>query len=356
MASFDIAAGDAVAPLVDGASHEEEEKAYWDMNSEREQQQQQRFGRPPSSDASPTKRTDQFLMSKLSGIEIGAAYDNLSKNLGDRSKALGDQAKTLGEQAKTLGDQAKGYTFTNASTATAAISRFKKQIVAAVDGVPLRPDEDRLRESGTTMSAETTTTEIDEEESRVSLLPLEQSREDNEEENNAGSGQERQHHQQQDQSRGAAQEEALRSFSVGGTQTAKRGNKGRGQLNGGMVDESAPVLGLGVLGTVFKKKVAGVEVAAQAVEAGGVESRNTISLGATTPPGSSPGAAAVGAAGDAAAAGGGESLNGGDGGAAALKIIPRTASLVGGRQWAVLASVYDTTASVIDETVGDMFT
>ncbi|CAM9706425.1 unnamed protein product [Ectocarpus sp. 8 AP-2014] len=348
MASFDLAAGDAVAPLVDGASHEEE-KAYWDMNSEREQQQQQRFGRPPSSDASPTKRTDQGLMSKLSGIEIGTAYDNLSKNLGDRSKALGDQAKTLGDQAKTLGDQAKGYTFTNASTATAAISRFKKQIVAAVDGVPLRPDEDRLRESGTTTSAETTTTEIDEEESRVSLLPLEQSREDNEEENNSGGGQERQQ-QQQDQSRGAAQEEALRSFSVGGTQTAKRGNKGRGQLNGGMVDESAPVLGLGVLDTVFKKKVAGVEVAAQAVEAGGVESRNAISLGATTPPGSSPGGAAVGAAGDAAAAGGG------DGGAAALKIIPRTASLVGGRQWAVLASVYDTTASVIDETVGDMFT
>lgn len=294
-------------------------------------------------------------MSKLSGIEIGTAYDNLSKNLGDRSKALGDQVKTLGDQAKTLGDQAKGNTLANVSTATAAISRFKKQIVAAVDGVPLRPDEDRLRESGTTTSAETTTTEIDEEESRVSLLPPEQSQEGNEEEKNAGGGQERQQ-QQEDQPQGAAQEEALRSFSVGGTQTAKRGNKGRGQLNGGVVDESAPVPGLGVLGAVFKKKVAGVEVAAQAAEAGGAESREAISLGATIPPGSSPGGAAVGAASDAAAAGGGESQNGGDGDAAALKIIPRTASLVGGRQWAVLASVYDTTASVIDETVGDMFT
>ncbi|CAN0537239.1 unnamed protein product, partial [Ectocarpus sp. 12 AP-2014] len=335
MASFDLAAGDAVAPLVDGASHEEE-KAYWDMTNEREQQQQQqRFGRPPSTDISPIKRTDQGLMSKLSGIEIGTAYDNLSKNLGDRSKALGDQAKTLG-------DQAKGYTLANASTATAAISRFKNQIVAAVDGVPLRPDEDRLRESGTTTSAETTTTENDEEESRVSLLPPERSQEDNEEESNAGGGQERQQQQQHDQSRGAAQEEARRSFSVRGTQTAKRGNKGRGQLNGGMVDESAPVLGLGALGAVFKKKVAGVKVVAQTAEAVGVESRNAISLGATIPPGS-PGAAAVGAAGDAAAAGGGESQNGGDGGAAALKIIPRTASLVGGRQWAVLASVYDTT-------------
>ncbi|CAB1117940.1 unnamed protein product [Ectocarpus sp. CCAP 1310/34] len=354
MASFDLAEGDAVAPLVDGASLEEEE-AYWDMNNEREQQQQQRFGRPPSTDASPTQRTDQGLMSKLSGIEIGTVYDNLSKSLGDRSKALGDQAKTLGDQAKTLGDQAKGYTLANASTATAAISRFKKQIVAAVDGVPLRPDADRLRESGTTTSAETMTTEIDEEESRVSLLPPEQSQEDNEEEKNAGGGQERQQ-QQQDQSRGAAQEEALRSFSVGCTQTAKRGNKGRGQLNGSMVDESAPVLGLGVLGAVFKKKVAEVEVAAQTAEAVGVESRNAISLDATVPPGSSPGDAAVGAAGDAAAAGGGESQSGRDGGAAALKIIPRSASLVGGRQWAVLASVYDTTASVIDETVSDMFT
>ncbi|CAN0279343.1 unnamed protein product [Ectocarpus sp. 13 AM-2016] len=318
------------------------------MTSEREQQQQQRFGRPPSTDVSPTKSTDQGLMSKLSGIEIGTAYDNLSKNLGDRSKALGDQAKTLG-------DQAKGYTLANTSTATAAISRFKKQIVAAVDGVPLRPDEDRLRESGTTTSAGTKTTENNQEESRVSLLPPERSQEDNEEENNAGGGQERQQ-QQQDQSRGAAQEEALRSFSVGGTQTAKRGNKGRAQLNGGMVDESAPVLGLGALGAVFKKKVAGVKVAVQTVEAVGAESRNAISLGATLPPGSASGDAVVGTAGDAAAAGGGESQNGGDGGAAALKIIPRTASLVGGRQWAVLASVYDTTASVIDETVGDMFT
>lgn len=43
-------------------------------------------------------------------------------------------------------------------------------------------------------------------------------------------------------------------------------------------------------------------------------------------------------------------------GEAGLKILPRTASLVGGRQWAVVASVFDTTASVIDETVGDLFT
>lgn len=329
------------------------------MINEREQQQQQRFGRPPSTDASPTERRDQGFMSKLSGIEIGTAYDNLSKNLGDRSKALGDQAKSLGDQAKTLGDQAKllgdqakGYTLANASTATAAISRFKKQIVAAVDGVPLRPDEDRLRESGTTTSAKTTTTEIDEEESRVSLLPAEQSQEENEEENIVGGEQERQQ-QQPEQPRRASQEEVLRRS---GTQTAKRaGNKGREQLNGGMVDESAPVLGLGVLGAVFKKKVTGVEVVAQVAEAGGVQTRNAISLGATIPPGASPAGAAGVGTGDAAA-GGGESQTGGDDGAAALKIIPRTASLVGGRQWAVLASVYDTTASVIDETVGDMFT
>ncbi|CAM9566679.1 unnamed protein product [Ectocarpus fasciculatus] len=340
MASFGLAAGDAVAPLVAGASHEG--KAYWDMINEREQQQQQqRFGRPPSTDPSPAKKTDQGFMSKLSGIEIGTAYDNLSKNLGDKSKALGDQAKTLG-------DQAKGYTLANTSTATAAISRFKKQIVSAVDGVPLRPDEDRLRESGTTTAAKATTAENDKKENRVSLPPPEQLQE---EEKSAEGEQERQE-QQQEQPQGAALEEALRSSSVGVTQTAKRaGNKEKGQLNGGMVDESAPVLGLGALGAVFKKKATGVEVVAQAAKVGGVETRDAVSLGATIPH-SSP---AVGAAGDAAA-GGGESQTGGDGGAAALKIIPRTASLVGGRQWAVLASVYDTTASVIDETVGDMFT
>jgi len=80
-------------------------------------------------------------LSKLSGSEIGSACENLTKN-------IGGQAKNLGEQVKTFGEQAKGYTMANTSTAAAAMNRFKKQIVAAVDGVPLSRDEDQLGGGG----------------------------------------------------------------------------------------------------------------------------------------------------------------------------------------------------------------
>lgn len=209
-----------------------EEKAYWDTGGK--VPEQQHCLPPPTS--SSTTTTDQGLLSKLSGIEIGTAYGNLAKNLGGQAKNFGDQAKCLGDQAKTFGEQAKGYTVANTSTAAAAMNRFKKQIVAAVDGVPLRPDENQLRESGTTTAAKEKA-EYDDEENRGLLL--------------------------------------------------------------------------------------------QELEEGGEHQ-------------------------DAEEAG--KEEEGGDGGAAALKILPKTASSVGGKQWAVLASVYDTTASIVDETVGDLFT
>jgi len=110
------------------------------------------------------------------------------------------------------------------------------------------------------------------------------------------------------------------------------------------------MLGLGALVAAFKKKSTGGATSTPDRPVHGVASGTSSSETATISPSSS----AEPTSGAGGGHQGGEGQSGGDDGAGALKIIPRTASLVGGRQWAVLASVYDTTASVLDETIGDI--
>ena len=309
-----------------------EEKAYWDTNGKGPQPYHHAL--PP---AARLGKPDQGFMSKLSATEIGTAYDNLTKTIGGQAKVLGDQAKTFGEQAK-------GYTLANTSTAAAAMNRFKKQIASAVDGVPMRPDDDQLREPGTTMGVQEKAGDAEQSQG----LLQESKRECDEEEEAEGKGKEG---VKNAQNPGLAGEEATAApSSVTAAAPAAGADVKRVQVNGGMVDEGAPVLGFGAFTAAFKKKPAGGATVTQTHAVGGGGERNA-SSGAMTA--QSDLSASGGGKGGG---GGGGSRSGGDVGEAGLKILPRTASLVGGRQWAVVASVFDTTASVIDETVGDLFT
>eukprot|EP00903_Cladosiphon_okamuranus_P010930 g10324.t1 len=267
-------------------------------------------------------KPDQGLKSKLSATEIVTAYDNLTKSIGDQAKVLGDQAKTFGEQAKTFGEQAKGYTLANTSTAAEAMNRFKKQIASAVDGAPQRrPDVGQLREPGTTTA----------------------------DEEKVGSNEDSQALLQEFEEGGETKD-----GETEGRDEESVTNAGAKQVNvgGGMVDESAPMLSLGALAAAFKKKPAGGATVTQ-VQATGDGGNKALPVAAK---GQAHSSASKG--GHGGGAGGGEgSRSEGDGNAVdGAKILPRTASLVGGRQWAVMASVFDATASVIDETVGDLFT
>ncbi|CAM9435341.1 unnamed protein product [Pylaiella littoralis] len=122
-----------------------------------------------------------------------------------------------------------------------------------------------------------------------------------------------------------------------------------------MVEESAPVLSFGAFAAAFKKKTAGGDAISPAKAAVGdeiaLQPSSSGTIEAVLPDSSSCATASGGRGGDQQPESGGD-----EGGAAASKILPRTASLVGGKQWAVLASVYDTTASVVDETIGNLFT
>lgn len=225
----------------------------------------------------------------------------------------------------------------NTTTAAAAMNRFKNQIVAAVDGVPLRHDEDHLQESGTTSAGKEKSGGEDGDQQgkdkkgdKSGRKPGSAEKGDDDEDATAPSS-----------SAAAAPNKAA------GANHAKRD-----QVNGGMVDESGPMLGLGALAAAFKKKPTGGAISTQGQAGNGVAQGTSSSDSATIPSDSSAGPTSGAGGGNQ----GGEDQSGGDGDAGALKIIPRTASLVGGRQWAVLSSIYDTTASVVDETIGDLLT
>lgn len=328
MGGCGVSQGPDTLPLVPCAT---EEKPYWDINGQRPQQHHHAV--PP--DTSPDK-LDQGFMSKLSVTEIGTAYDSLTKSIGGQARALGGQAKTFGEQAK-------GYTLANTSTAAAAMNRFKKQVASAMDGVPMRPDDDHFREHGTT-TADKEKAGSAEDSQRL----LQGSKENGEREGEDAEAKETEGAQTA-QHPGLAGEEAPAPASLAAAVPAAGSDAKRVQATGGMVDESAPTLSFGALAAAFKKKPAGgaTVTQAQAGDGGGHVATS----------------GAVIAQSDSSASGGGSgggkgggSRSGGDVDAEGLKVLPRTASLVGGRQWAVVASVFDTTASVIDETVGDLFT
>ncbi|CAM9941058.1 unnamed protein product, partial [Hapterophycus canaliculatus] len=312
------------------ASHVTDERAYWDVENNEAQKQQQQQREPSASASSRTQKNDEGFLSKLSAVEIGNTCGNLAKN-------VGDQAKHFGGQAKLLGDQAKGYTLANTTTAAAAMGRFKKQIVAAVDGVPARPDEDSRRESGTINNIE-----LDAASEGLLLL------ESTEREGGSCSVKDRAREKEEDENeeveeRNKQLTDSEKEPGAGTTSAAAGTSKTGNQLNGdGTVDESGPLLSLGALAAAFKKKPAGGTTIAEAARGGGP-------LDATS-------GAMITSDTSAAVAGEAGQRPGANEDAAALKILPRTASLIGGKQWAVMAAVYDTTASIVDEAVGDLFT
>lgn len=303
-----------------------EEKPYWDASDKRAQHHQRG---PPASSSSRSKSNDEGFLSKFSVVEIGNVCGNLAKN-------VGDQAKHFGGQAKLLGGQAKGYTLANTATAAATVDRFKKQVVAAVDGVPVRPDEDSLRENGTT----TKKVELD---GACEALLLVGSTEGGSCSDAGGvEGSEGEEEDNTDE-KNKPQYDSAKKSNAGPTSVLAAGtSKRRDQLNGGMVDENGPGLGLGALAAAFKRKPVGGAAIAKA--AGGERPLGARSGGSIPSDGSC-----------ADASGGGHHC-GTNGDPAAVKLLPRTASLVGGKQWAVVSAVYDTTASIVDETVGDLFT
>ncbi|CAM9230819.1 unnamed protein product, partial [Scytosiphon promiscuus] len=305
-----------------------DERPYWEAKSLKAQDEQK--CEIPASSSSHTKANDEGFLSKLSVVDIGSVCGNLAKN-------VGDQAKLFGDQAKVLGDQAKGYTLANTTTAAAAMDRFKKKIVAAVDGVPVRPDEASLRESGAT-----TNVELD---AACEALLLVESKETEQrscsgEEDGEGGEEDRDTRKVQEQNEPL--KDSAKESTAGSTSVATGKSKRRDLLlNGGMVDESGPVLSFGAVAAAFKKKSAGgAAIANSAGEDGPV-----VAASSNTP--------SDGSSADAYREG---QPPGGNGDPASMKILPRTASLVGGKQWAVMSAVYDTTASIIDETVGDLFT
>lgn len=305
-----------------------EEEAYWDTDGKRPQQHHHAL--PPTTTTTSADKSDRGLMSKLTSTEIGAAYENLTKT-------IGGQAKNLGDQAKIFGEHAKGYTLANTSTAAATMNRFKKQIASAVDGVPQRPDDEHFRERGTTTAKKEKAGSAEDSQGLLqgTTETGQNEDEDAEVEHKDGVNNGRQ--------RDLAEEKATAPAAKAGTDAKRL------QVDGGMVDENAPVLSFGAIAAAFKKKPAGGATVTQAQAAAG--GGHGASSGAVVTQ-QSDSAASGGGNGGGGNGGGGE----GGGNRSGGEILPRTASLVGGRQWAVLASVYDTTASVLDETVGDLFT